>query len=179
MRIKEQIGEQSIKTMYCVIVVNQSLIPILQSNIPSNHGYFVGFKSYFCKVKMRLGNTVIDCQKKEISCFLCLEDLVSDVELILEREEEDMDEYRDGGGNEDNWDGGGKKRDFYIELRFAHDPNQYDKPVLFDEQGFVPYCNIYDVTANNNDKNVIAHVSRYAGILSVRMVDAENRTMNT
>ena len=154
--------------MYCVFVVNQHLIPILQSNIPSNHSYFVGFKSYYCKVKMRLGNTVIDCQKKEISCFLCLEDLVSDVELILEREE-DADV-----GNEDNWAGDDKKRDFYIELRFAHDPNQYDKPVLFDEQGFVPYCNIYDVTANNNDKNAIAHVSRYAGILSVRMIGVEN-----
>ncbi len=154
--------------MYCVIVVNQCLIPILQSNIPSNHRYFVGFKSYFCKVKMRLGNTVIDCQKKEISCFLCLEDLVSEVELILEREEED-DVDVDGE----------KKRDFYIELRFAHDPNQYDKPVLFDEQGFVPYCNIYDVTANNNDKNAIAHVSRYAGVLSVSMASGvENRTDN-
>lgn len=155
--------------MYCVIIVNQYLIPILQSNIPSNHGYFVGFKSYYCKVKMRLGNTVIDCQKKEISCFLCLEDLVSEVELILEREE-DVDI-----GHEDIWDGaGGKKSDFFIELRFAHDPKQYDKPVLFDEQGFVPYCNIYDVTANNNDKNAIANVSRYAGILSVRMVGVEN-----
>ena len=154
--------------MYCVIVVNQSLIPINQSNIPSDHGYFVGFKSYFCKVKMRLGNTVIDCQKKEISCFLCLEDLVSDVELILEREE-DVDI-----GHEDIWGGGGKKPDFFIELRFAYDPKQYDKPVLFDEQGFVPYCNIYDVTANNNDKNAIAHVSRYAGVLSVRMVGVEN-----
>jgi len=158
--------------MYCVFVVNQCLIPILKSNIPSNHSYFVGFKSYFCNVKMRLGNTVIDCQKKEISCFLCLEDLVSEVELILER-----DEY--SGGDEDNWDGADKKRDFYIELRFAHDPNQYDKPVLFDEQGFVPYCNIYDVTANNNDKNVIAHVSRYAGIVNVRMSGVENRTVNT
>ena len=155
--------------MYCVIIVNQYLIPILQSNIPSNHGYFVGFKSYYCNVKMRLGNTVIDCQKKEISCFLCLEDLVSEVELILEREE-DADI-----GHEDIWDGaGGKKSDFFIELRFAHDPKQYDKPVLFDEQGFVPYCNIYDVTANNNDKNAIANVSRYAGILSVRMVGVEN-----
>lgn len=154
--------------MYCVFVVNQCLIPILQSNIPSNHCYFVGFKSYFCKVKMRLGNTVIDCQKKEISCFLCLEDLVSEVELILEREEDDVDVD------------GEKKRDFYIELRFAHDPNQYDKPVLFDDQGFVPYCNIYDVTANNNDKNVIAHVSRYAGVLSVLMAAGvmENRTEN-
>lgn len=160
--------------MYCVIVVNQSLIPILQSNIPSNHRYFVGFKSYYCKVKMRLGNTVIDCQTKEISCFLCLEDLVSEVELILEREEEDVDD--------DNWDGyragRGKKPDFFIELRFAHNPNQYDKPVLFDDQGFVPYCNIYDVTANNNDKNSIAHVSRYAGIFSVRMDEVENRTEN-
>jgi hypothetical protein len=117
---------------------------------------------------MRLGNTVIDCQKKEISCFLCLEDLVSEVELILEREEED-DVDVDGE----------KKRDFYIELRFAHDPNQYDKPVLFDEQGFVPYCNIYDVTANNNDKNAIAHVSRYAGVLNVTMASGvENRTDN-
>ena len=116
---------------------------------------------------MRLGNTVIDCQKKEISCFLCLEDLVSEVELILEREEDDVDVD------------GEKKRDFYIELRFAHDPNQYDKPVLFDEQGFVPYCNIYDVTANNNDKNAIARVSRYAGILSVSMTSGvENRTDN-
>lgn len=167
--------------MYCVIVVNQSLIPINQSNIPSDHGYFVGFKSYFCKVKLRLGNTVIDCQTKEISCFLCLEDLVSEVELILERDEEDMDvdEYRGGGGHEDIWGGGGKKPDFFIELRFAYDPKQYDKPVLFDEQGFVPYCNIYDVTANNNDKNAIAHVSRYAGVLSVRMSsEVENRTDN-
>lgn len=156
--------------MYCVIVVNQHLIPINQSNIPSNHGYFVGFKSYFCKVKLRLGNTIIDCQKKEISCFLCLEDLVSEVELILEREE-DPDTDADGYG-------GDKKPDFFIELRFAHDPNQYDKPVLFDELGFVPYCNIYDVTANNNDKNAIAHVSRYAGIISVRMAGMENRTDN-
>ena len=156
--------------MYCVIVVNQHLIPINQSNIPSNHGYFVGFKSYFCKVKLRLGNTIIYCQKKEISCFLCLEDLVSEVELILEREE-DPDTDADGYG-------GDKKPDFFIELRFAHDPNQYDKPVLFDEQGFVPYCNIYDVTANNNDKNAIAHVSRYAGIISVRMAGVENRTDN-
>ena len=161
--------------MYCVIVVNQHIIPINQSNIPSNHGYFVGFKSYFCKVKLRLGNTVIDCQKKEISCFLCLEDLVSEVELILEREE-DADighENTDADGY-----GGDKKPDFFIELRFAHDPNQYDKTVLFDEQGFVPYCNIYDVTANNNDKNAIAHVSRYAGVLSVRMAGVENRTDN-
>ena len=158
--------------MYCLFVVNQCLIPILQSNIPSNHRYFVGFKSYFCNVKMRLGNTVIDCHKKEISCFLCLEDLVSDVELILEREEDDADLDADGYG-------GGKKPDFFIELRFAHDPNQYDKPILFDEQGFVPYCNIYDVTANNNDKNAIAHVSRYAGVLSVRIAGVENRTMNT
>lgn len=158
--------------MYCVIVVNQHLIPINQSNIPSDHGYFVGFKSYFCKVKMRLGNTVIDCQTKEISCFLCLEDLVSEVELILEREE-DADI-----GHEDIWGGGGKKPDFFIELRFAYDPKQYDKPVLFDEQGFVPYCNIYDVTANNNDKNAIANVSRYAGVLSVRMAGSENRVEN-
>ena len=148
--------------MYCVIVVNQQLIPINKSNIPSNHGYFVGFKSYYCKVKMRLGNTVIDCQTKEISCFLCLEDLVSDVELILERE--------DSGHGDEYESSVDKKSDFFIELRFAYDPKQYDKPVLFDEQGFVPYCNIYDVTANNNDKNAIAYVSRYAGVLNVRMV---------
>lgn len=145
--------------MYCEIVVNQRIIRINHPNIPTNEKFFVGFRSYFCNVKMRFGDTIVDCKDKEISCFLCLEDMVSIFELILEPFVYEEDEAH------------GMDMKFFIELRYVYDQKHYDKPVFLNENGLLPYCNIYDVTNNNNDKNAIAHISRYAGVVSVIMAD--------
>ena len=100
---------------------------------------------------MSFNGALVDCKNKEISCFLCLEDMVSVFELLIEPIDDE--------------------RDFYIELKFVYDIKQYDKPVLLHEDGLLPYCHVYDVTDNNNDKNPIVQLRRYAGVITIKKVE--------